>query len=61
MFTLKTKLEMEIENLFEAMNLTKRCVCDNPIALLLISSFDKISKIKNQNTNLVFFVLLILS
>ena len=47
MFYSKTKLEIEIENHFEALNQYKKvCVCDNPITLLLLSSFDKISKIK---------------
>ena len=46
MLPYKTKLEMKI--VFEAINQTKVCVSDNPINLLLTSSFDKKSKRKEK-------------
>ena len=56
----KTKLEIELEIVFEAINQTEVCVSDNPINLLLSSSFDKKSKRKVKIQNLGFSIVLIL-
>ena len=50
-----------MEIVFEAINQTKVCVSDNPINLLLTSSFDKKSKRKVKIQILDFFIVLILT